>query len=158
MSVPLDELHTLKESEAARTGKPIEEPIFTADQDNLRWSRFKDAAPKPMFEIVSYGGLIQKLAYSQIGPNAQLVVPSDQSNVINADAPVPPEPSIFAANVISKFKEAPFGIVRLAGVVMVSPGIGVPVAWPSTCGCVRVIAFPVLFVIVRVSVWLKGPV
>jgi len=40
----LDELHTLKENKAARTGKPIEEPIFTADQDNLRWSRFKDAA------------------------------------------------------------------------------------------------------------------
>ncbi len=51
----LDELHTLKESKAARTGKPIEEPIFTADQDNLRWSRFKDAAPEPMFETVRDG-------------------------------------------------------------------------------------------------------
>ncbi len=29
----LDELHTLKERKAARTGKPIEEPIFAADQD-----------------------------------------------------------------------------------------------------------------------------
>ena len=26
----LDELHTLKERKAARTGKPIEDPIFTA--------------------------------------------------------------------------------------------------------------------------------
>lgn len=51
----LDELHTLKESKAARTGKLIEEPIFNADQDNLRWSRFKDAATEPMFETVRDG-------------------------------------------------------------------------------------------------------
>ena len=48
----LDELHTLKERKAVRTGKPIEAPIFTAKQDNLRWSRFKDAAPEQMFETV----------------------------------------------------------------------------------------------------------
>ena len=29
----LDELHTLQEHKAARTGKPIEEPVFTEDQD-----------------------------------------------------------------------------------------------------------------------------
>ena len=48
----LDELHTLKERKAARTGKPIEDPIFTAKQDNLRWSRFKEAAPEQMFDTV----------------------------------------------------------------------------------------------------------
>ena len=48
----LDELHTLKERKAARTGKPIEDPIFTAKQDKLRWSRFKEAAPEQMFETV----------------------------------------------------------------------------------------------------------
>ncbi|WP_420463563.1 type I restriction-modification system subunit M [Candidatus Palauibacter sp.] len=48
----LDELHTLKESKAARTGKPIEEPIFTPDQDAIRWSRFKETAPETMFETV----------------------------------------------------------------------------------------------------------
>ena len=48
----LDELHTLKESKAARTGKPIEEPIFSPDQDALRWSRFKETAPEKMFETV----------------------------------------------------------------------------------------------------------
>ncbi len=51
----LDELHTLKESKAARTGKPIEEPIFGADQDKLRWSRFKETAPETMFETVRDG-------------------------------------------------------------------------------------------------------
>jgi len=36
-----DELHTLKERKAARTGRLIEEPVFTQDEDHLRWSRFK---------------------------------------------------------------------------------------------------------------------
>ncbi|MFC1544168.1 N-6 DNA methylase [Gemmatimonadota bacterium] len=48
----LDELHTLRERKAAHTGKPIEEPIFTGDQDNLRWSRFKETAPEQMFETM----------------------------------------------------------------------------------------------------------
>ena len=48
----LDELHTRKERKAARTGQPIEEPVFTADQDALRWSRFKELAPEQMFETV----------------------------------------------------------------------------------------------------------
>ena len=51
----LDELHTRKEAKAARTGKPIEGPIFAADQDRLRWSRFKEAAPEQMFETVRDG-------------------------------------------------------------------------------------------------------
>ena len=51
----LDELHTLKERKAARTGKPIEDPVFTADQDKLRWSRFKETAPEQMFETLRDG-------------------------------------------------------------------------------------------------------
>ena len=48
----LDELHTRKERKAARTGNPIEEPVFAAHQDGLRWSRFKELAPEQMFETV----------------------------------------------------------------------------------------------------------
>jgi type I restriction enzyme M protein len=48
----LDELHTLRERKAARTGKPIEEPIFEAGQNHLRWSRFKKTAPEQMFVTV----------------------------------------------------------------------------------------------------------
>ena len=48
----LDELQTLKERKAARTDRPIEDPIFTADQDRLRWSRFKETAPEQMFETM----------------------------------------------------------------------------------------------------------
>ena len=48
----LDELQTLQERKAARTGKPVDKPVFAADQDGLRWSRFRDAAPEQMFETV----------------------------------------------------------------------------------------------------------
>ena len=48
----LDELHTLKEAKASRLKTPIEDPVFTADQDHLRWSRFKESAPEKMFETV----------------------------------------------------------------------------------------------------------
>ncbi|MCM0613722.1 SAM-dependent DNA methyltransferase [Marinobacter sediminum] len=48
----LDELHTLKERKAQRLGQAIEEPVFASDQDHLRWSRFKDAAPESMFNTV----------------------------------------------------------------------------------------------------------
>lgn len=48
----LDELHTLREHKAARTGKPITEPIFDPKQDHLRWSRFKETAPEQMFITV----------------------------------------------------------------------------------------------------------
>ena len=48
----LDELHTLKERKAARTGNPIKAPVFTRRQNKLRWSRFKETAPEQMFETV----------------------------------------------------------------------------------------------------------
>lgn len=48
----LDELHTLRERKAARTGKPIEEPIFYPGEEHLRWSRFKEKAPEQMFVTV----------------------------------------------------------------------------------------------------------
>ncbi len=40
----LDELHTRDEHRAARTGRPIAKPVFTARQNALRWSRFKELA------------------------------------------------------------------------------------------------------------------
>ena len=48
----LDEIQTLKERKAARTNTALEDPIFSTEQDTLRWSRFKDTAPEPMFEIL----------------------------------------------------------------------------------------------------------
>jgi type I restriction enzyme M protein len=48
----LDELHTLKENKANRLMKPIEDPIFTPQQDKIRWSRFKENSPEEMFATV----------------------------------------------------------------------------------------------------------
>jgi len=38
----LDELHTLAESKAARTGQPIEQPVFGYTQQRLRWNRLRE--------------------------------------------------------------------------------------------------------------------
>ena len=48
----LDEMHTLAEAKASKTGKPIENPVFDESQTSLRWSRFKELAPKSMLEAV----------------------------------------------------------------------------------------------------------
>ena len=48
----LDELHTLKESKANRLKTPIEDPVFSPDQDHLRWSRFKQNAPEVMYDTI----------------------------------------------------------------------------------------------------------
>lgn len=48
----LDELHTAKEKKANLIGTEIAEPVFEADQQEMRWSRFKNDAPEKMYEIV----------------------------------------------------------------------------------------------------------
>ncbi|MDC0088127.1 type I restriction-modification system subunit M [Akkermansiaceae bacterium] len=48
----LDELHTLAENKAIRLKKPLENPVFSDDQQELRWSRFRDLAPEAMFELI----------------------------------------------------------------------------------------------------------
>lgn len=50
----LDEIHSVREKKAARLGKPIEEPVFSPAQQNLRWSVFKqlgDAAT--LYDVVA---------------------------------------------------------------------------------------------------------
>src|SRR5258708_25048499 len=49
----LDELHTAKERKAVRLGTPIDKPVFPADREQLRWSRFKNFAPDEMFKVVA---------------------------------------------------------------------------------------------------------
>ena len=48
----LDEVHTRRAAQAARTGTPIRDPLFAPGQDHLRWSRFRDAAPEQMYATV----------------------------------------------------------------------------------------------------------
>ncbi len=56
----LDDLHTLAENKASRTGEPIENPVFPEGTDDrgrdygdLRWSRLRNLAPDEMFTVVS---------------------------------------------------------------------------------------------------------
>ncbi len=49
----LDELHTRREAKANRLRRPIENPIFNDDQQELRWSRFKNADPQTMYATVA---------------------------------------------------------------------------------------------------------
>ena len=47
----LDEMHTAKEQKANLLKKPIEEPIYTDAEQELRWSRFKNMDPEVMFRL-----------------------------------------------------------------------------------------------------------
>lgn len=51
----LDGIQTSKEHKAARTGKPIENPIYLTESRDLRWSRFVELQPDQMFELVADG-------------------------------------------------------------------------------------------------------
>lgn len=48
----LDDIQTRKERVANRTGAPIENPIYSQETDELRWSRFSNAAPEEMLILV----------------------------------------------------------------------------------------------------------
>lgn len=55
----LDDAHTLEENKALTLGKPIQNRVFLSENDNrgrnqqdLRWSRFKNFAPAEMYQVV----------------------------------------------------------------------------------------------------------
>lgn len=48
----LDELQTLEERKASRTGKSLREAIFGPGEEELRWSRFKELAAEDMYKVV----------------------------------------------------------------------------------------------------------
>jgi type I restriction enzyme M protein len=51
----LDDIQTGKEHKANRTGTPIENPIYAADERSLRWSQFINEHPENMLVIVRDG-------------------------------------------------------------------------------------------------------
>jgi type I restriction enzyme M protein len=58
--IRLDDLHTVEELKATRLKKPMEWRVFPEGNDpkgkpydEMRWSRFKDAEARAMFETVS---------------------------------------------------------------------------------------------------------
>ncbi|MED3855385.1 class I SAM-dependent DNA methyltransferase [Priestia megaterium] len=48
----LDDIQKRMEKQSLITGKEIEQPIYTEDQKNLRWSKFKEQDSEEMFRIV----------------------------------------------------------------------------------------------------------
>jgi type I restriction enzyme M protein len=51
----LDDIQTAKERQAARTGAPIKNPVYTEQAQVLRWSRFHNNHPDTMFTTVRDG-------------------------------------------------------------------------------------------------------
>ncbi|MCA1671520.1 MAG: N-6 DNA methylase, partial [Actinobacteria bacterium] len=51
----LEDIQTAKGRRANRTGKPVENPVYTEDTQVLRWSRFSNEAPDNMLTIVRDG-------------------------------------------------------------------------------------------------------
>jgi len=47
----LDDIQTAKEAQAHLLGEDIDDPVFEKDQENLRWSRFKDFEPERKFNL-----------------------------------------------------------------------------------------------------------
>ena len=47
----LDDIHNNRLQQAKLLGEKLVNPIFNKDQDNLRWSRFKDFEPERKFNV-----------------------------------------------------------------------------------------------------------
>ncbi|WP_280892731.1 N-6 DNA methylase [Streptomyces sp. LBL] len=51
----LDEIQTRKDNRANHSGKPDPDPLFTEEQQGLRWQNFKSRDPEVMYGIVEQG-------------------------------------------------------------------------------------------------------
>ena len=48
----LDDEQSRKEKQASRTGRPIQDPIFSPDQEHCRWSKFRNLSDQERLEVV----------------------------------------------------------------------------------------------------------
>lgn len=99
----LDDIQTLKENKANRTGKPVENPIFTPEQRNLRWSVFKELGdPATMYKVVAeqvfpfirnLGGESDNSTYAQHMKDARFTIPTPAllAKVVDMVADIPME-------------------------------------------------------------------
>lgn len=94
----LDELETVAENKATRTGKPVERPTFTGPDDERRWKNFRQVGPQEMFAVVSTEvfPLLQKLGgegstYSTHMKDARFTIPNPAllSRVVDMLADIP---------------------------------------------------------------------
>jgi type I restriction enzyme M protein len=51
----LDGIQTSKEHRATRSGKPVQNPVYTPETQDLRWSVFTEKQPDQMYEFVANG-------------------------------------------------------------------------------------------------------
>lgn len=51
----LEDTQTVKEKKSRRTGKPIENPLYTDDTQALRWSELKELSPDALYEVMDKG-------------------------------------------------------------------------------------------------------
>jgi type I restriction enzyme M protein len=79
----LDDLHTAKEKKANILNKPIDKPIFTEEQKDLRWSKFRNDPPQEMYDTVDKQvfPFIRTVSgddttYSHFMQNARLSIPT----------------------------------------------------------------------------------
>lgn len=82
----LDEMQTLKEKRAARTRKPVENPIFNSKQQKLRWSVFRQMGDAgALYKLVSeqvfpfiksLGGADGESAYASHMKDARFTIPT----------------------------------------------------------------------------------
>ncbi|QOW20222.1 SAM-dependent DNA methyltransferase [Lysobacter ciconiae] len=82
----LDELHTVKEKKANRLNRPIENPIFGADQQHLRWSVFRQLGdPEALYRTVAeevfpfiktLGGGAEDSTYATHMKDARFTIPT----------------------------------------------------------------------------------
>lgn len=82
----LDEIQILKEKKANDLGKPIDEPVFTKKQYELRWSKFKDKDAETMYQLFTKDegvfafirslGASQKSTFSRYMKGATFMIPT----------------------------------------------------------------------------------
>lgn len=80
----LDELQTLKENKANRLNESIENPIFTSEEQDIRWKNFKNLEAEAMFELMAekvfpfiknlHSG--KQTAYAQYMRDAVFIIPT----------------------------------------------------------------------------------
>lgn len=82
----LDDIQLAKEQKANHTGKPIESPIYQADQDALRWSHFRHLDPDQLFALFVrpdgvFGfmrslGMVEGTPYNRFMKGATFMIPT----------------------------------------------------------------------------------
>ena len=85
----LDELHTSREARANRLKKPIEAPLFSAEQENYRWSRLKNFSPEAQYRLITeeifpfMRGLgADESAFAKHMENARFTLPPEKAGLL----------------------------------------------------------------------------